>query len=129
MSVESVEKLMGETADAIAYQKVGGAVILGSTHYRADEERSVVVVCGSFQEVDEMLQSRMSVEDEEAVQAELEAMLAEQVRIECRGCAGDTADSTGCPFVQNAGKQPKLPNVPTKDPTPIETSEPGMSRL
>lgn len=51
MKIEDVEKLMGETADAIAYQK----------------------------EVDEMLQSQMSVEDEEAVQAELAAMEEDQV--------------------------------------------------
>ncbi|KAL7005233.1 Vacuolar protein sorting-associated protein 20 [Cystobasidiomycetes sp. EMM_F5] len=62
MSIENVEKLMGETADAIAYQK----------------------------EVDEMLATRMSVEDEEDVQAEVAAMEAE-------------IDAT---------RVPKLPSVP-----------------
>lgn len=79
VNVESVEKLMGETADAIAYQR----------------------------EVDEMLQSKMSVEDEEAVQAELAAMEAERL--------GETI--------------PILPNAPTKEPTQQvpELEEPTVS--
>ncbi|CAD6581551.1 MAG: Vacuolar protein sorting-associated protein 20 [Cyphobasidiales sp. Tagirdzhanova-0007] len=81
MSLESVEKLMGETADAVAYQK----------------------------EVDEMLQGRMSVEDEEAVQAELAAMEAEQASV--------TITIIHATVVQ----VPVLPEVPTaRLPAPIE---------
>ena len=41
-------------------------------------DASVLTFLVLVQEVDEMLQTRMSVEDEEAVQAELQAMEAEQ---------------------------------------------------
>ncbi|PWY97108.1 Snf7-domain-containing protein [Testicularia cyperi] len=53
MSIESVEKLMEETAEAQAYQR----------------------------EIDEMLQSRMTLEEEEAVQSELEALQREAAGI------------------------------------------------
>lgn len=83
MSIENVEKLMGETADAIAYQQVRSP--------NTDWTQFKMLMLSMFapQEVDEMLASRMSAEDEDAVQAEVEAMEAElasdrtQPRSEC----------------------------------------------
>lgn len=51
MSIESVEKLMGETADAIAYQN----------------------------EIDEVMSQRITADDEDEVQRELEQLEAEQI--------------------------------------------------
>ncbi|KAI8448350.1 Snf7-domain-containing protein [Phakopsora pachyrhizi] len=76
MDVESVEKLMSDTADGIAYQK----------------------------EIDEMLMSRMTSEEEEEVQRELEILQAESVLAE-----GERIDSIG-------SEQPvSLPDVPQTD--------------
>lgn len=74
MSIENVEKLMGETANAIAYQQVRSP--------NTDWTQFKMLMLSMFapQEVDEMLASRMSAEDEDAVQAEVEAMEAELVR-------------------------------------------------
>ncbi|CAH7681064.1 Snf7 family [Phakopsora pachyrhizi] len=86
MDVESVEKLMSDTADGIAYQK----------------------------EIDEMLMSRMTSEEEEEVQRELEILQAESVLAE-----GERIDSIG-------SEQPvSLPDVPQTDlPQISETSQP-----
>lgn len=91
MRIEDVEKLMGDTADAIAYQK----------------------------EVDEMLQSQMSVEDEEAVQAELAAMEEEQAsRPSCwLAAAIGRTDFMYWLAHQTRLRAPQLPDAPTKIPT------------
>ncbi|KAK9899718.1 hypothetical protein P389DRAFT_148585 [Cystobasidium minutum MCA 4210] len=73
MSIENVEKLMSETAEAVAYQK----------------------------EVDEMLQSRMSAEEEDAVQSELAALeeqlgMVKEPRIDL-----PSAPRTELPVVEN----------------------------
>ncbi|KEI39932.1 uncharacterized protein L969DRAFT_86532 [Mixia osmundae IAM 14324] len=84
MNIESVEKLMGETADAIAYQN----------------------------EIDEMLSSTMSAADEEAVQAELAALQAEQI-----GQAAPALPSAP----QGELRRPiELPGVPTAVPAEVQ---------
>ncbi|KAL7416182.1 Snf7 family, partial [Mrakia frigida] len=87
MTVEMVEKLMGETEDAVAYQR----------------------------EIDETLQSKMSAEEEDAVQLELEAMVAEQ----------EKARRAAEPEVPTV--VPELPSAPTQEPveapTPVEEEE------
>ena len=68
--IEHVEKLMGETADAIAYQKVSGP--------RTDESlvhRMLTIL--ALQEVSEMLGGRISNADEDEVEDELAALEAE----------------------------------------------------
>ncbi|QRV75710.1 charged multivesicular body protein 6 [Ceratobasidium sp. AG-Ba] len=83
MSLEDVEKLMEETAEAVAYQN----------------------------EIDQMLTSRMTVDEEEAVQKELEQLQSEAI-----GSA---------PIHEPAGKaQVELPSVPAKEPTEAEREEP-----
>ncbi|KAK5660772.1 hypothetical protein OQA88_12139 [Cercophora sp. LCS_1] len=62
--IEHVEKLMGETADAIAYQKVRFLLEVFTGKKGANEE----------QEVSEMLGGRMSNQDEEEVEDELAAL-------------------------------------------------------
>ena len=75
------------------------------------------------QEVDEMLQGRMSVEDEEAVQAELAAMEAEQASVTITiihavhimnsclilVCFGSTRRSFRCPYYQRYQQPDCLP--------------------
>lgn len=71
MNVESVEKLLEETAEAQAYQRVrcSSSLSLG---------RSTSTV---FQEIDEMLANNLTAEDEDAVQSELEQLRREAVCI------------------------------------------------
>lgn len=69
--IENVEKLMGETADAIAYQQVSYMTVRGCN-------RGVKwTLIRSTQEVSEMLGGRISNQDEDEVEAELEALEAE----------------------------------------------------
>ncbi|KAG9124983.1 Vacuolar protein sorting-associated protein 20 [Ceratobasidium sp. 392] len=83
MSLEDVEKLMEETAEAVAYQN----------------------------EIDEMLTSRMTVDEEEAVQRELEQLQAETIG--------------NAPTHEPAGTEGvELPSVPAKEPTEPEREEP-----
>ncbi|KAG9119889.1 Vacuolar protein sorting-associated protein 20 [Ceratobasidium sp. 392] len=82
MSLEDVEKLMEETAEAVAYQN----------------------------EIDEMLTSRMTVDEEEAVQKELEELQAEAIG--------------NAPTHEPAGTEGvELPSVPAKEPTEAEREE------
>ncbi|KAG8899522.1 Vacuolar protein sorting-associated protein 20 [Tulasnella sp. 403] len=81
MNVESVQKLMEETAEAVQYQK----------------------------EIDEMLMSTMTVEEEESVQAEL-AQLQAEVILAAPEAATD--------------KPVALPRVPENEPVPITAPEP-----
>jgi hypothetical protein len=93
MTVEMVEKLMGETEDAVAYQRVsslsqqassGSWSRLSSLRQRLCpwSTSDADLVCSFhppiFQEIDETLQSKMTAEEEDAVQIELAAMVAEQ---------------------------------------------------
>ena len=64
MSLDKVEKLMDQTREGVEYQRVSRPI--PSRKIDADQ-----------QEIDETLQSRMSPEEEEAVQAELEALQRE----------------------------------------------------
>ncbi|KZO96259.1 hypothetical protein CALVIDRAFT_140012 [Calocera viscosa TUFC12733] len=73
MSLEQVERLMEDTAEAVAYQR----------------------------EVDEMLMSSMTVEEEEAVQRELQQLQVEQL---------------GMPAVPETVPVGQLPEVPTTEP-------------
>ena len=66
--IENVEKLMGENADAIAYQKV----------YDASRNYAVgACLANKSQEVSDMLGGRMSTQDEEDVEDELAELQAE----------------------------------------------------
>jgi DNA-binding transcriptional MerR regulator len=64
MSLDKVEKLMDQTREGVEYQRVSRPI----PPRKIDADR---------QEIDETLQSRMSPEEEEAVQAELEALQRE----------------------------------------------------
>jgi charged multivesicular body protein 6 len=110
MRIEDVERLMGESAEAIAYQQVGSCASLSRTLYRHTD-----AVTYRTQEVDEMLQSRMSAEDEEAVQAELQAMEAEQVRLDILHDIYRTRSYFHA--LQTLLRAPQLPDAPTKVPT------------
>ena len=61
MNVESVEKLLEETAEAREYQKV----FVGRSFL------SEALLIGVFQEVGDMLSNNLSLDEEEAVQKEL----------------------------------------------------------
>ncbi|CAE6449398.1 unnamed protein product [Rhizoctonia solani] len=88
MSLEDVEKLMEETAEAVAYQN----------------------------EIDQMLTSQMTVDEEEAVQKELE-----QLQAEALGSA---------PIHEPSPPEPvKLPSVPTAEPTREEASKEDEQRV
>ncbi|EJT97801.1 hypothetical protein DACRYDRAFT_71462 [Dacryopinax primogenitus] len=84
MSLEQVEKLMEDTAEAVAYQR----------------------------EIDEMLMSTMTVDEEEAVQRELAQLQAEQLRM-------PEVPSTVPVVPVTVGK---LPEVPTTEPQEPETA-------
>jgi charged multivesicular body protein 6 len=73
--IEHVEKLMGETADAIAYQKV--CIRSADGIYPAYVIPSMMLTAGAVQEVSEMLGGKISNQDEEEVEDELEALEAE----------------------------------------------------
>jgi charged multivesicular body protein 6 len=64
--IEHVEKLMGETADAIAYQRVS---IMGKAR--------AIQVANKKQEISDMLGDKISNQDEDEVEDELEALEAE----------------------------------------------------
>ncbi|KAF8707567.1 SNF7 family, partial [Rhizoctonia solani] len=88
MSLEDVEKLMEETAEAVAYQN----------------------------EIDQMLTSRMTVDEEEAVQRELE-----QLQAEALGSA---------PIHEPSPAEPvKLPSVPTTEPAREELAKEAEQRV
>jgi charged multivesicular body protein 6 len=71
--IEHVEKLMGETADAVAYQQV--RISLRSWH------RHTILLAEAYcilkQEISEMLGGKISNQDEDEVEEELEALEAE----------------------------------------------------
>ena len=67
MNLETVEKIMEETAEAREYQRVRGQML------------SLASLTDDLQEIDEMLASNLTVEDEEAVQAELLQLQKEAV--------------------------------------------------
>ncbi|KAF3799407.1 Charged multivesicular body protein 6 [Colletotrichum gloeosporioides] len=90
--IEHVEKLMGETADAIAYQKVRRYC-----RRRTQTSGSWTAVV----EVSDMLGGRISNQDEEEVEDELAALEA--------SVAAEEA-------IRNPPKQHKLPTVPDTEP-------------
>jgi charged multivesicular body protein 6 len=108
MNVEAVEKLMEETAEAREYQRV--RVFRSSTTGSLIQELT--------QEVGDMLANTLTLDDEEAVQAELEALVAEQVRCSFPfGVLNNNDMSRQLPSVPLPIHAPeedvKLPSVPT----------------
>ncbi|PWN40183.1 hypothetical protein IE81DRAFT_325837 [Ceraceosorus guamensis] len=79
LNIDSVERLMGETQEAVAYQKA----------------------------IDEMLTSRMTAEEEEAVAREMEALEAEARAEDLRSLPDASKE---------AQEHVELPNVPTVEP-------------
>lgn len=75
MNPESVERLLEETAEAQAYQRVRmpfhcrSLVTLGLA-----QQLTSVLIVPRLQEIDEMLATQMTAEEEDAVQSELEAL-------------------------------------------------------
>jgi len=74
---------MADTREAVEYQRVGRPFL-----------RFIAFLKSDSQEIDEMLSSRMTLDEEEAVQQELADMIAEQTKV----------------------AEPKLPNVPVQEP-------------
>jgi charged multivesicular body protein 6 len=72
--IEHVEKLMGETADAVAYQQVSAAMDLRSRLLLFCHQQINFVL---KQEISEMLGGKISNQDEDEVEEELEALEAE----------------------------------------------------
>jgi charged multivesicular body protein 6 len=72
--IEHVEKLMGETADAVAYQQVSAAMDLRSRLLLFCHQQTNFVL---KQEISEMLGGKISNQDEDEVEEELEALEAE----------------------------------------------------
>jgi charged multivesicular body protein 6 len=72
--IEHVEKLMGETADAVAYQQVSAAMELRSRLLLFCHQQTNCVL---KQEISEMLGGKISNQDEDEVEEELEALEAE----------------------------------------------------
>ncbi|KDN43294.1 hypothetical protein RSAG8_06261, partial [Rhizoctonia solani AG-8 WAC10335] len=88
MSLEDVEKLMEETAEAVAYQN----------------------------EIDQRLTSRMTVDEEEAVQKELAELQAEALG--------------SVPIHEPSPAEPvQLPSVPTTEPTREEPAKESEQRV
>ncbi|KAJ0159234.1 Charged multivesicular body protein 6 [Colletotrichum tanaceti] len=107
--IEHVEKLMGETADAIAYQKVGRPLALRERTLLLEDHAEAMRGAGLVCEVSDMLGGRISVQDEEEVEDELAALEASVV-------AEDAA--------RNPPRQHKLPTVPdTELPVSDATEE------
>jgi charged multivesicular body protein 6 len=110
MNVEAVEKLMEETAEAREYQRV--RVFHSSTTGSLIQEL--------MQEVGDMLANTLTLDDEDAVQAELEALVAEQVR--CSFPLGVLNNDMyrqlpSVPLPVHAPEEDvKLPSVPTHVP-------------
>ncbi|KAI3553680.1 Snf7 family protein [Colletotrichum abscissum] len=98
--IEHVEKLMGETADAIAYQRVWNPRWCW-VHVCFGTSANIRSFLPTLQEVSEMLGGRISVQDEEEVEDELAALEA--------SVAAEDA-------IRNPPKLPKVPD--TKLPTP-----------
>ena len=95
--IEHVEKLMGETADAIAYQNVSGPRV----RPRRFAELRMLIARNRRQEVSDMLGDKISNQDEDEVEDELAALEAE---------------------LAEPPPQP-LPNVPNTD-LPAQEAEP-----
>lgn len=86
--IEHVEKLMGETADAIAYQEVSSLFLIA------------MQLLTPLQEVSEMLGGRISNHDEEEVEDELAALEAEM--------AGEELELPSVPITQRpVAEQPE----------------------
>lgn len=72
MSIEEVERIMDETQDSIEYQRVGGMLHGVEVRLPRFDSKPVFV---SLQQIDEMLAGSLSQEDEDAVLAELDAII------------------------------------------------------
>ena len=80
MSVEAVQKLMDDTADAIEYQNVSFIW----WQYRAlDQALSIGTYNAScLQEIDEILSGNLTAEDEEDVLRELDELQQQEVSVD-----------------------------------------------
>lgn len=78
--IEHVEKLMGDTADAIAYQKVGFLMTRAGCS-PGDVVDSLTWLSAGVQEISEMLGGSMSNQDEDEVEDELAALEEEVSRV------------------------------------------------
>jgi len=83
MSVEDVERILDETRDGVEYQR----------------------------EIDDLLSGSLTAEDEEAVQAELDALTE----------AAEDVPLPSVPETELPEQQPELPEVPTNDPAKDDT--------
>ncbi|KAI1447410.1 Snf7-domain-containing protein [Annulohypoxylon stygium] len=120
--VEHVEKLMGETADAIAYQKARASIYLPAyliycftTSYSisyllllAPAVRSAILTHVRSQEVSEMLGGRITNQDEDEVEDELAAL-----ELEVNGPAPlPNVPNTKLPKIDIAQQQAAAPQEP-----------------
>lgn len=105
--LEHVEMLMGDTADAIAYQQVS----LVMEGVRGGEYVNVIL-----QEVSDMLGGRISNQDEDEVEDELEAMEAE------------FREAERLPVPPTKDPEVELPEAPTTVPDRVPVKERAKAR-
>jgi charged multivesicular body protein 6 len=110
--IEHVEKLMGETADAIAYQRVRCARLL---HRAAKRPGKPTDKKYDVQEVSELLGGKISVQDEEEVEDELAALEAE-------------AKGTNLPNAPVTEPPPKVPTQDVRTHASQEDAEPQPAK-
>lgn len=106
MNIESVEKLMEETQEARAYQEVNFYIYL----------TPVLILTFAKQELSGILANSLSLDEEEAVQAELREL---QEAVVCF----ETAKRISCLIClkQKAAEKPvELPSAPTESPVAVE---------
>lgn len=122
--LEHVEKLMGETADAIAYQNV--SLLSRNQMWDGDLEVSCLSLkraltgCSRVQEVSEMLGGKISNQDEDEVDDELAALQAEIERPELL--------PEPLPEVPDT-KLPTSEERPVKQPAKIKQQEPERQAM
>jgi len=116
MNIESVEKLLEETAEAREYQNVCMAALL----LRA------ILMGRLSQEISEMLANNLSLDEEEAVQEELKQLQIAIVRFRIYVSNAQGID----PVQEEETREPiTLPSVPqTKPETNVEEPEGNPSR-
>lgn len=108
MNVESVEKLLDETREAQAYQRVRVKVF-------AMQLPLNLTTC-ILQEIDEMLSNNLTLDEEESVQQELRELEEEAVKLFLRDpCRSELMTSQLLEERQKASAQ--FPKVPLMEPT------------
>lgn len=111
MNIEAVEKLLDETAEARAYQRVR---IPFSVHANGTN------TIPQPQEIDEMLANTLTAEDEDAVQAELRQLQQEAVRAFLSTGLNVTLIQSQL-GVRTSMERTELPSVPTGKPASKDT--------